>query len=77
MFPLSCTISMSGRMDWISLILLTDDVPTLAPFGRSSSGQGRMISSGESLSNIAATVSPGAIFVGMSFRELTDASIFF
>ena len=75
MFPLRLTISRSGRTSWSCFSLLTDAVPTLAPCGRSSNGQGRMTSSSASLGNTATTISSLLTSMGMSFSELTEQSM--
>ena len=75
MFPLRFSMTRSGRTSWSMFLLLTEAVPTFAPSGRSSSGQGRITSSSESRGNMATTVSSGSTSMGMSFRELTEQSI--
>ncbi|MPM94413.1 hypothetical protein SDC9_141559 [bioreactor metagenome] len=75
--PLRFLIFRSGRRWCNRLRLLTEDVPTVAPSGRSSSLHGNIASAGSSRASTAPNASPFLREVGISFKELTDASISF
>ena len=77
MFPLRGWMSRSGRRLFSCMPLLMEEVPTFAPWGSSSSLQGRMTSSTASLSKMAGRARAGFILVGTSLSEFTEASMAF